>query len=269
MGLFGPKRPVSEDEWDWQLASFKWLITEFGGIEDNPDNRLVLPTSDFFPPASSDPATKAQEVFEQVKNLSGLSEWPTSLVQGDESRAMMLASGQSLKHDSHAPAGEYQLVQSPDGQHYAQIGYNPGHLGDPGKLIATFAHELSHYLMSTAKTAPPGGWEIHELTTDLCSVYLGFGIFMAMSAWNFEGSNDGWQYERQGYLNEPMLVTALAIWETLAERDPLAALSYLKPHLRKDLQRATKYIQKLDISNEIMTMDLVLFETGTDDAVDK
>ncbi len=156
-------------------------------------------------------------------------------------------------------------MQGDDGEYFALIRYNPKHLDDPSKLIATFAHELSHYLMSTAKTAPPGGWDIHELTTDLCSVYLGFGIFMAMSAWNFEGSNEGWQYERQGYLNEPMLVTALAIWEKLAGRDPLAAAPYLKSHLGKDLRKAAKYFEKRDLADEVMSVDLSEF-VGADTA---
>lgn len=259
MKLFGSNKPLCDDEWDWQLASFKWLITEFGGAEDSLANQLILPTDRFFPKTSSDPSKKAREIFEQVKHLSGLAKWPTKLVAGNPSREMMLESGQSLKHDSHAPAGEYRLLQNADGKFYAQIGYNPSQLDNPHKLIATFAHELSHFLMSSAKTPPPGGWEIHELTTDLCSVYLGFGIFTAMTAWNFEGANDGWKYERQGYLNEPMLITALAIWETVSGRDPLLALPYLKPHLGKDLRKAVKYLQKRDIMEEIESIDLSQF----------
>ncbi|MEO9599581.1 hypothetical protein [Parasphingorhabdus sp.] len=262
MGLFGTKRPLDADEWDWQLASFKWLTTEFGGFERHPANRLVLPEETFFPRTSADPSRKAEEIFEQVKILSGMNDWPTKLVQGEHTREMVLESGQMIKHDSHAPAGEYRLLKADDGQNYAQISYNPAHLGDPAKLIATFAHELSHYLMSTAKTAPPGGWEVHELTTDLCSVYLGFGIFMATSAWNFASNNEGWQYERQGYLNERMLITAMVIWETLAERDPLKALPYLKPHLAKDTKMANKFVQKRDLLDEVMSIDLSLFAGG-------
>lgn len=268
MRLFRPKRPLDTDEWYWQLASFKWLITEFGGIEKHPADRLVLPNETFFPGTSADPSRKAQQIFEQVKLLAGMGDWPTKLVQGDQTREMALESGQMLTHDSHAPAGEYRLLKAADGQYHAQISYNPSQLGDPAKLIATFAHELSHYLMSTAKTAPPGGWEVHELTTDLCSVYLGFGIFMATSAWNFAGSNEGWQYERQGYLNERMLITAMVIWETLAKRNPLEVLPYLKPHLAKDTRMANRFVQKRDLLDEVMATDLSLFAGGETTAED-
>jgi len=63
---------LSIDEWEWQLASFKWLIQEFGGIEDNPTNILVVASAEYFPPTSTDPKEKADELFDRVKILSGM-----------------------------------------------------------------------------------------------------------------------------------------------------------------------------------------------------
>jgi hypothetical protein len=152
------------------------------------------------------------------------------------------------------------MTDGPSGDQIAEIRYNPKHLANPESLIATFAHELSHYLMSNAKSDPPGGWDIHELTTDLTAVYLGFGIFMSNSAWNFEGHSSydqqGWQYERQGYLTERGLVTAIAIWESLAGRDPIAAAPFLKRHLAKDLKNAAAYVNKYDVAQQIRDYDL-------------
>ncbi|MEL6876412.1 MAG: hypothetical protein AAGM33_13165 [Pseudomonadota bacterium] len=121
-----------------------------------------------------------------MKALSGMANWPTKLVAGEENKESNIASGISLVHENHAPAGEFRIANGNTEEQFAEIRYNPKHAEDPESLIATFAHELSHYLMSSANSDPPGGWEIHELTTDLTSVYLGFGIFMADSAWNFE-----------------------------------------------------------------------------------
>jgi hypothetical protein len=66
----------------------------------------------------------------------------------------------------------------------------------------------------------------------------------------------GWQHERQGYLSEHAFVCAIAIWETLAGRDALLATPFLKPHLAKDLKAAVKYVQKQDILDQVMAMDL-------------
>src|SRR5205085_12416082 len=49
-------------------------------------------------------------------------------------------------------------------------------LAHPGRLIATFAHELAHYLLATAPTSPPCEDDEHEFLTDLTAAYLGFGV---------------------------------------------------------------------------------------------
>ncbi len=260
MGFFGRRPPIDRDEWEWQLASFKWLIQEFGGIEDNPGNQLVLPTADFIAPTSDVPEERALQIFERVKELCGMKDWPTTLRQGEQRLPDSVAAGISLVHESGPPAGEYRLIESEDGIASAEIFYNPSHIKQPVNLIATFAHELGHFLMSGAKTPPPGGWEIHELTTDLAAVYLGFGIFLANSASSFSAFSEfdqiGWQHDIQGYLSADALVSALAIWESLAERDPTLASPHLKKNLRKQLKRTTKYLRNQDVEKDVMGMDL-------------
>jgi hypothetical protein len=116
-------------------------------------------------------------------------------------------------------------------------------------MIATFAHELGHYLMSSAKSAPPGGWSLHELHTDLTAVHLGFGIFLANSARSFSqfqsAGEMGWSSRTQGYLSEGALVTALAIFQRLRGADPIEPMPYLKDYLRTDLKRAVKGLAKI------------------------
>lgn len=260
MVFLGRKPPLDRDEWEWQLASFKWLIQEFGGFEDNPDSQLVLPTAEFIAPTSNDPEQKAMQIFERVKELCGMSHWPTTLRQGEQNLPDSIGAGLSLVHENAPPAGEYRLIESEDGSARAEIFYNPSNLERPINLIATFAHELGHFLMSGAKTPPPGGWEIHELTTDLAAVYLGFGVFLANSASSFSAFSEfdqiGWKHDVQGYLSADALVSALAIWESLAKRDPLVARPYLKKNLCIHLNRTTKYLENRDVGKDVMEMDL-------------
>lgn len=263
MGIFGNKLPLPRDEWDWQLASFKWMIHEFGGIDQNPDNQLVLPNSDFFSPQADEPREKAVQIFDRVKELSGMAEWPTKLSEGERSLPDSLHPGFSLIHEDQPPAGEFRLEEQDTGDLVAEIFYNPSHIEQPMALIATFAHELAHYLMSGAKTAPPGGWEIHELTTDLVAVYLGFGIFLANSASNFSTISDfdqsGWKHDFQGYLSADALVCAIALWESLAGRDPLLACDHLKNNLSKKLRKTVQQIERKDIPELVTSIDLAEF----------
>jgi hypothetical protein len=134
-------------------------------------------------------------------------------------------------------------------------------------MIATFAHELGHYVMSTATTAPPGGWELHELHTDIAAVWLGFGLFLANSARSFSqfqsAGEMGWSSRTQGYLSEPALVTATAIAERLAGRDPIGAEPFLKPYLQSDLRKASKALARLhpDMAAAVDAVDLSEFRS--------
>ena len=101
---------------------------------------------------------------------------------------------------------------------------------------------------------------MHELLTDLTAVWLGFGIFLANSARSHVSYQDsggsGWRSRTQGYLSERALVTALAITETLAGRDPLNAGEWLKPYLRQDLRLAARWCAARDIAAEIDEVQL-------------
>jgi hypothetical protein len=259
LGLFGPRLPIDRDELEWQLATFKWLMLEFGGVEET---ALVLPNAEWFPASSSSGAERVTELFGLVKRHAGLDQWPCELQAGDSERPIHAGNALLLRHeDAPPPCGTFQ-VSGEDGQPKVIITYNPSLAYDPTAMIATFAHELGHYLMSTAQSAPPGGWELHELHTDLAGVYLGFGIFLANSARNFgqfqSAGEMGWSSRTQGYLSEGALVTALTIFQRLRGGDPLAAGPHLKNYLEKDLKQASKALGRMhpDMVAAVAAVDL-------------
>jgi hypothetical protein len=258
LALFGRRLPVDEDELEFQLATFKWLGREFGP----PAEGLVLPTADFFPPSPNKGAARVADLFGHVKRAAGMEEWPCELRVGAGERPAHVATGLLLQHEGAAPpCGTFQVTDA-EGRQKVVITYNPSLENDPSSLIATFAHELAHYLMSTARTDPPGGWELHELHTDLAAVHRGFGLFLANSAKSFaqfqSAGEMGWSARTQGYLSEGALVTALAIVERLAGRDPLAAAPFLKDYLDKDLRHTVKALAKRhpDVAAAVAAVDL-------------
>jgi hypothetical protein len=127
----------------------------------------------------------------------------------------------------------------------AIIHYHPKLLTEPDALAATFAHELSHYVLSSMEMSP-GGEEMHEHATDCTAVFLGFGIFLANSARQFsqfqEGLMGGWSSSSSGYLSERSLVTATALFVRTFGHDPDIAERSLKPYLAKDFRKAIKHI---------------------------
>lgn len=260
MALFGAKKLIDDDEWEWQLACFQWLLSNTGGIDAFREYLLIKPTRDFFPSTYADKPNQADLLFNIVKTHAAMTDWPVTLRAGEGNKPSSLHPATYVVNETVAPLGTFQTVENKTGMHDVIISYNPDLLKNIESFVATMAHELSHYLLHSFDTLPPGGHDMEEYATDLCTVFLGFGIFIANSAKIAGGFSDfdqqGWQIGYAGYLSEPALITALSITETLAGRDPMASEKYLKPYLAKDLKKACKYIAKLDILNEIMAVDL-------------
>lgn len=261
--LFGPKCPVTQDEWDWLLAGFKWLDKEFGADSDRAHG-LILPETEFFPSVSADPKQRARDMLDQVKYLCDMKDWPTKLVTGEKSRDASIQPGFALQHEQHAPLGHFHLVENKDGSYIGEVAYNPSQINDAIGMVATLSHELSHYLMAYASSVMPGGHDMMEHATDLCAVYLGFGIFLANNARSFDTISEfdqiGWESRAAGYLSESALISALVINEQLCGRDPMLASPYLKNYLRKDLAKAHKYAAKKNLKQDLANIDL--FEYG-------
>jgi hypothetical protein len=71
----------------------------------------------------------------------------------------------------------------------------------------------------------------------------------------------GWSSQTQGYLSEGALVTATALFQLLAGRDPMEARPWLKPYLQSDLKRAVKGLARLvpDVPGAVEAVDLSEF----------
>ncbi|WP_428684498.1 hypothetical protein [Sphingopyxis sp.] len=266
VSLFGPKRPLAAAEWEWQLAGFRWLLDEFGGVEAHRGRMLATPDGACFPDSRLSGDARASELLGQVMAIAGIGDWPARLVMVDGARPHVAVSDRhALAHSGESAAGTFQLVEDGAGGWLAEIVADRGQLEDEGALVATLGHETAHYWMTGTRRVAPGGAECEELLTDLTAVALGFGIFLGNTArYGYHTKDDigtsiggGWYLSGwQGYLSERALMSALAISETLAGRDPMAAAPYLKRHLAQDLRDAARYVAKRDLISDIMAIDL-------------
>jgi hypothetical protein len=245
LGLFAPRLPIDADEFDWILACFRWFADEFDAARRYLGApRLVFPDADTFPPSAAAGHARAAELFETVKRRAGMIDWDCDLICGEAERGTRVSTGLGLRHiGESAPLGTFGFAH---GRYW--ISYNPALLERPESLVATFAHELGHYLLHTARTRCPGGRDLQEHATDLAAVYLGFGLFLANGAQTFrqfEGFGEqGWEMRRQGYLSEMALTTALALFVRLTGTDARAAGAALKPALRPPFRRAVRAIDR-------------------------
>ena len=171
-----------EDTIKWMIGTYAWLLENFGGMKRVQRTKLVTPTPEDFPVLNSPNMGKA--IFKIVQTNCGLEKWPCKLIMTTDRNAvaetMQFNNISGSGSDRAGAAGTF----SKNGP-LVTITYSMKQLEDPMSLVAVFAHELSHYLLHSHIELPPGGAKMEEHATDLCAVFLGFGIFGANSCINF------------------------------------------------------------------------------------
>jgi hypothetical protein len=135
--------------------------------------KLWRPNHADFPPSGLTGAAAAQHDFDLVKGKCGMATWPTRLVV-QRPRPQLAATSAHNGIFVDDPGGTFRF----DGE-TAVITYDPALVEMRQQMLFTFAHELAHYALSGAETAPPGGEAFSELITDLAAAHLGFGLFGA------------------------------------------------------------------------------------------
>lgn len=246
LGFFaGPKNIIDKDQEDWILEQSAWLDDNVG-FPDTPVP-LFLPTEDFFsrPPESGH--ERALHVFEDVRSLMGLENWPCELVAQEEDIDPRVGEFTVVQNAPQTPLGTFGVdAQS---EQLVVITYNPNTLANVHSLIATFAHELSHYVLAVCDKERTCTVEQEEHLTDLMAIKSGFGLFLANSAFNFgqfsDGFSQGWSTSGQGYLSEREILFALALFMRQNTHDLIEIRPFLKDHLYSSLKKADRYLQRM------------------------
>lgn len=237
---------VPPENIEWLFDIHEWLLRNLGGWTDFEKQQLVLPNDAFFPLHQNLPAQEfATALFDKAKEHARMWGWPVSLsAHCDLAPADQYLGGLPYLSRSTGAAGTFAMTSKGD----AKITYSENSVEDPMSFIAAMAHELAHYLMHTIEEVMPGGDDVEELATDVCSSFLGFGIFAANAACSFaqyqDGRMIGWRAKRQGYLDERMLVFSLAIFLQSREIDASVVYRFLKINPRNYLKKAVRSLRK-------------------------
>jgi hypothetical protein len=248
---FRKKRLLSEEDAQFQIACYKWLLTHFGGDNFYEETRLILPTKEFFPSVADSDASAAKITFEQVKKYAGMWNWPVSLQLQEHDPDLQVAPTLVIQNVEQSPLGAFMMNENNE----VTITYNPKLSVDPTQMVTTFAHELSHYLTGTAAEPPPGGWDNWEFATDIAATFLGFGIFQANAAFNFDQHANvdsiGGQTSGGGYLTEAEHSYSLAIFLRLKGIEPEFAFPHCDSNVKGHLKRALTELDASSIVDEL------------------
>jgi len=241
--LSGQKRPFLEAEAEqWQLETWLWLLRHLGSLPSQQAAPIVTPTRAFFPQSNADGHARAEHIFTAIKRIAGMTDWECRLIAQDRRPEVRVGDVAVLNFEGSHALGTFGRAGNA-----AVITYDPATVEDAALFVAIMAHELAHYRLAALPEEPPGGAEGHEPATDLATVYMGFGLFGANYAFNFQRHQDvmsqGWQWSRQGYLGEREWVFALAVFLELRAQSSDDVAPYLKSHMLTDLRKARRYLR--------------------------
>lgn len=258
--LFKSKPALDEQSVQWLIDVYAWALENFDAELFFQETQLVLPSNDFFPGRATSPDEMAEIIFTRVKHYAHLSHWPCQLLEQHQCQLnykpqLVLEGPIRLSHQ----AAEQQAPVDLGGIQPLVIQYDARQVRNPEAIIANFAHTLAHYLGTLAPNHPPGIEENWPQTAEVLGVFMGFGVIIANSAFNFHnitcGSCRGPITDRSSFLSQYDITYALAIFATLKEIPNKEVLKYLKTSLRPFYKKAIKELKnnsnRLDILRKI------------------
>jgi hypothetical protein len=243
MGLFGKSTFLEKELEAWTFETWAWLMLRLGGMARLRRTPLVLASKDFFPPTDTEGAERGRYVFDMIRRWMGISDWACTLESYERPPAHAHLGGLAMVKGPGEPDGTFRIANGGP-----VISYALDLVPQPRVLIATLAHELSHYMVRDAmrQGSAPGGEAAHELATELCVAYSGFAVFGANTAFEFGqfqgGGLQGWSSQRRGYFSERSWAFALGVF--LALKGEAMPTSVLKPNVADLTKGAMRYLSR-------------------------
>lgn len=221
---------------EWLDSAAAWWLRELGPAGDT----LVLPIAEHF--ATGTP----HGIFDAILGLANMRDCNFELV--DESDAIVADPLVNMPRPAHpkaihAPAEDEEIPASGP----FPISFNAELAADPTVLVASFARDVSHYLLYNASEEPPGGDEHRQAFVEVGAVLMGFGVFLANSAVRFRqidsGGLHGWSTATYGELGEDALGYLLALFVELTAMDAKPALAHLSANPKAAFKWARGQLQ--------------------------
>ena len=127
------------------------------------------------------------------------------------------------------------------------MSFNPNQLKQPAALIASYAHQMAAVLVHYSQDEVPGGAANRPQATEVIACFMGFGLMMANSAYNFRGGCGSCHRaatDRQSMLAETDVTYALALFAELKGIPAKAVTPHLKSYLRPVYKQCVKDIRR-------------------------
>ncbi|MGO2292331.1 MAG: hypothetical protein ACTJH9_00100 [Pseudoalteromonas sp.] len=239
--LFKSKPLLDKQEQQWLIDTFVWAAENFDSEFFLNNTQLVLPNHQFFPDSVSSIEEMAGKVFERVVDYAGMNAWPISLVKPQQLQPQVFP---HFAFSNELRGENSQLVVAPS--HQISVSFNPNQINQPQDLVASFAGTLATIMIHHVGVLPPGGKEFLPQASDALACYLGFGVMMSNTVYQFKGGC-GSCYNpyanREAALSESQTLFMHALVSHF--KGDKHSKKYLKPHLRGQFKKAQREIKAL------------------------
>jgi len=225
--LFGSKKPqlvITEADKTWIEENIIWFIEIFGFdvIQDRP---FILPASDLFPYNDLSQRDQFQQLFEQVCSYWNINpeQIDISIFDNIEKQRWI----QFAQHTSRQAANGLFSDISANGNVRYKIELAKSNEANPQLMVTVIAHELAHVKLLGENHISEAHQNMEEIT-DLATIFMGFGVFMANSC---ETKDIRWM-SRNGYLPNEIIAYTNAL------------ICYITGH------KATEYLNWFNINTQ-------------------
>ena len=235
------KLSVTEDDKKWVEESCIFL-REILGKKHFDNLRTITPTKNFYNWTFKGDEQDAEFVLEKTKELMLIEDSNIRIVYFSDQPFEMadgtiLTSPADINGQWKSASGAYEEFEN------EKIIYiEKSQLKNTVSLIATIAHELSHFILLGENRIE----ENDEYLTDLTAIVYGFGIFLGNSRFQhtkFQNiSNSGWQMSSQGYLPEQVIAYAM-VWLSNYRGESTEYNKYLNKEMSKFFTQNVEYLK--------------------------
>ncbi len=232
--IFPPTDPLNLPARLWVKRHLVWLQQQFG-FDRLINSPIITPTDKFFPDRFDGSPATIEPLFHRVCDLMEVSREIVQLrlFSNDQMIGFVTETGFAVG----VAGGTYE--EDFDG---FVINLDRAQISSPMTAVAILAHELSHLRLLGENRVDPDRLD-HELLTDLCAVYFGFGVFAANSPAYVTPTDRCWPGTglwMPEYMTLPMHAYALAlIAQVRFEENPPWA-----KYLKRDAASAFRHAQK-------------------------
>ena len=247
LNFFKTPHVVEASTADNIFESFDWVLDNFDASTFIHHTQLVLPNSTFFPDRANNELDMAKAICQRILEHSALTHWPFKMVPWDEfgqDAPPLLALDCSTRPFTLETDAAKEIAANSSDQ--LLLSYSSAMMKKPMDLVASMSNLVAQHYLLQSRQIPPAGQKSFNETAEIISVFMGFGVLVANSAYTFRGSCASCydaRANRSAALSENEAVFALALFTLLKEIPASRATTELKPYLRGTFKKAIKQIK--------------------------